>query len=351
MEISKPYIVAGPCSAESREQLAAAAESLSAMPQVDAIRCGVWKPRTRPGGFEGFGEEALGWIKELKQEHPQLRFACEVARPEHAEMAVQYGIDILWIGARTTANPFMVQELTEALRGTQAKIMVKNAPSPDVSLWMGAIERCRKVGLTDIMAVLRGFDVFKNANYRNNPLWEIPIELRRRMPEIPILCDPSHIAGRREPIPELCQTALDLGFDGLMIEVHPCPDSALTDASQQITPEELVQLLSQLVVRHTDDIDAEKELRLIREQIDHVDKQVIQLLAARLDLAEQIAAVKARSNITVFQPKRWEELLRQRMAQAEEISLSPEFIKELFEKIHAESLRIQEQEISNKNKI
>lgn len=351
METSKPYIIAGPCSAESREQLAATAEALSALPEVDAIRCGVWKPRTRPGGFEGFGAEALQWIQELKQERPQLRFACEVARPEHAELALRYGMDILWIGARTTANPFMVQELTEALRGAKVRMLVKNAPSPDLSLWMGAIERCRKVGLTDVMAVLRGFDVFKNASYRNNPLWEIPIELRHRMPETPMLCDPSHIAGRHEPIPELCQTAMDLGFEGLMVEVHPHPEEAMTDASQQITPAELERLLRELTVRRTDRIDAGRELRLFREQIDHLDKQMIQLLAARLDLVRQIAAVKAQNGMTAFQPKRWEELQRQRTMQAQEMSLDPGFVKELFEKIHAESIRIQEQEISNKKKI
>ena len=353
-----PYIVAGPCSVESREQLMAAGKALAAMPRVSMLRCGVWKPRTRPGGFEGFGEQALLWMDELRdlvgrrreeQGWEPLRFCCEVALPEHVERALKHGVDAVWIGARTTASPFVMQELSEALRGTGLPVMVKNAPSPDVRLWLGAMERCRQVGVKDVVAVHRGFDVFKNNGFRNNPLWEVPIELRRLMPEVPILCDPSHIAGRREPIAALAQTALDLGFEGLMIEVHPCPAEALTDARQQVTPAELESLLDRLVLRNREDVAAGEELRLLREQIDHLDHGVLQLLAARMDVSKRIAEVKRDGNMAVFQRKRWEEVLRRRMETAETLGMSSDFVKGLFEKIHAESVRVQEEAMEAKD--
>lgn len=353
-----PYIVAGPCSVEGREQIASVALALARLPQVSMVRCGVWKPRTRPGGFEGHGEVALQWIAEcraavdaVREENGggRLLFCCEVARPEHVETVLRYGIDAVWIGARSTASPFVVQELTEALRGTKLPVMVKNAPSPDVRLWMGAMERCRQVGVEDLKAVHRGFDVYRNDGYRNNPLWEIPIELRRLMPDVPILCDPSHIAGRREPLAALSQTAMDLGFDGLMIETHPRPEKALTDAGQQISPDELAALLAGLVMRSTDSRVADEELRLLREQIDYIDKDVLRLMSARFEVARQIARVKEEGNLAVFQPKRWDTVLRQRMEAAERQGVDPAFVKALFEKIHAESVRVQEQEIGKKN--
>lgn len=353
-----PYIVAGPCSVEGREQIASVALALARLPQVSMVRCGVWKPRTRPGGFEGHGEVALQWIAEcraavdaVREENGggRLLFCCEVARPEHVETVLRYGIDAVWIGARSTASPFVVQELTEALRGTKLPVMVKNAPSPDVRLWMGAMERCRQVGVEDLKAVHRGFDVYRNDGYRNNPLWEIPIELRRLMPDVPILCDPSHIAGRREPLAALSQTAMDLGFDGLMIETHPKPEKALTDAGQQISPDELAVLLAGLVMRSTDSRVADEELRLLREQIDYIDKDVLRLMSARFEVARQIARVKEEDNLAVFQPKRWDTVLRQRMEAAERQGVDPAFVKALFEKIHAESVRVQEQEIGKKN--
>ena len=353
-----PYIVAGPCSVEGREQIASVALALARLPQVLMVRCGVWKPRTRPGGFEGHGEVALQWIAEcraavdaVREENGggRLLFCCEVARPEHVETVLRYGIDAVWIGARSTASPFVVQELTEALRGTKLPVMVKNAPSPDVRLWMGAMERCRQVGVEDLKAVHRGFDVYRNDGYRNNPLWEIPIELRRLMPDVPILCDPSHIAGRREPLAALSQTAMDLGFDGLMIETHPKPEKALTDAGQQISPDELAALLAGLVMRSTDSRVADEELRLLREQIDYIDKDVLRLMSARFEVARQIARVKEEGNLAVFQPKRWDTVLRQRMEAAERQGVDPAFVKALFEKIHAESVRVQEQEIGKKN--
>ena len=353
MRDGMPYIVAGPCSVESRVQLSAVAEALARMPEVSMIRCGVWKPRTRPGGFEGYGETALQWVEEWRRaaagnpeygrEVKRLRFCCEVALPMHVDLALQYGMDAVWIGARTTASPFMVQELTEALRGTGLPVLVKNAPSPDVRLWMGAIERCRQVGIEDVTAVHRGFDVFRNDSYRNNPLWEVPIELRRAMPEVPILCDPSHIAGRKEPIAALSQTALDLGFDGLMVEVHPMPTEALTDARQQLTPDELAVMIGGLVMRSTDSVLADEELRVLREQIDSLDSEVLQLLSARFAVSRQIARIKMEGNLAVFQPKRWDALLHQRMESAQQLGLDAEFVKGVFEKIHAESVRVQEE--------
>lgn len=360
MRGSVPYIVAGPCSVESREQLGAVAMALASELRVKMVRCGVWKPRTRPGGFEGCGERALQWIEECRREVDEARnrcggerllFCCEVARPEHVEMALRHGIDAVWVGARSTASPFVVQELTEALRGTGLRVMVKNAPSPDVELWMGAIERCRRVGLSDVWAVHRGFDVFRNDMYRNNPLWEVPIELRRRMPEVPILCDPSHIAGRREPIALLSQTAMDLGFDGLMIETHAKPEEALTDAGQQLRPEALSQLLEGLVLRSTDSLVADAELRLLREQIDHLDSRLLQLLAARFDVAREIARVKVEGNLAVFQPKRWDALLQHHMSTGQELGLGAEFVKDVFETIHAESVRVQEEAMGERNRV
>lgn len=351
MDAQKPFIIAGPCSVESREQLNAVVSALVQMPQVSMVRCGVWKPRTRPGGFEGLGEKALGWIadlsKELKNEGCRsLPFACEVATPQHVEQVMRYGLKAVWIGARTTANPFMVQELTEALRGSGLAVLVKNAPSPDVRLWMGAIERCWQVGLTDVTAVHRGFDVLKNGGYRNHPLWEVPIELRRAMPKVPIVTDPSHIAGRRELLQEVSQWALDLGFDGLMVEVHPNPEEALTDSRQQITPDGLRELLEDLVLRQTDSGMADRDLSMLRSQIDRIDDQLLRLLSARLEVSGEIARVKAQDNLAVFQPKRWDSLLQQRLAMASELQLEPEFVKEVFEKIHAESVRVQQQRLS-----
>ena len=326
---------------ESREQLGEVVQALSLVPQVRMVRCGVWKPRTHPGVFEGMGEEALQWVAELRVQHPQLHFCCEVARAEHVEMALKYGMEGVWIGARTTANPFVVQEVTEALRGSVVTVMVKNAPSPDVQLWIGAVERCRQVGMNDIVAVHRGFDVFRNGGYRNSPLWEVPIELRRLEPQLPILCDPSHIAGRREPIGMLAQTAMNLGFDGLMVEVHPHPDKAFTDAGQQITPTELEKILGSLVVRRTDNMVVDEQLQRLREEIDVLDGQLLQVLAARLGVANEIAKVKEKGNLAVYQPKRWEQLLQQRRLTAMELGLDPDFVEEIFEKVHAESVRVQ----------
>lgn len=343
MDANKPIVIAGPCSVESRQQLADTVDQLANIESLAMVRCGVWKPRTRPGGFEGLGETALAWIADERLKHPQLDFACEVARPQHVEFTLKYGINAVWIGARTTANPFMVQELAEAIKGTPIRVMVKNAPNPDALLWMGAIERFRKADTQEVFAIHRGFDIHNNGGYRNAPLWEVPMELRRNMPEVPIICDPSHIAGRREPLMALSQTALDLGFDGLMIEAHAYPEKALTDAQQQITPAQLEGLLKQLRLRMTDSTIADEQLRLMRNEIDRLDEQMLQILTNRLMVSSQIAKVKAQGNLAVFQPKRWEQVLENRMELADRMGISADFVKELFEKIHAESVRVQQE--------
>ena len=313
------------------------------------IRCGVWKPRTMPGGFEGLGEDALLWIDELKNAHPQLKFCCEVANAHHVEAVLHHSIDAVWIGARTTGSPFAVEEITEALRGSLMPVFVKNSPIPDIHVWLGAIERCRKVGLTDIAAIHRGFDIYNNLGYRNNPLWEIPMELHRLMPDLPLLCDPSHICGRRDLIAQVSQTALDLHFDGLMVEVHPSPADALTDASQQITPDELSDMLSRLIIRSAENSDIDDDLRALRTRIDDIDRQLLSLLADRQKTSLNIAAIKQRENMTVFQPKRWSELLDSRTAQAKELGLDPAFVKNLYEKIHAQSVKDQETLLNGNN--
>lgn len=338
-----PIVIAGPCSAESMDQLSQVAQSLHTIPQVAYIRCGVWKPRTHPGGFEGRGEEALKWISTIKKETPSLKFVVEVASPDHVEQCLQYGIDAVWIGSRTTGNPFSINELAQSLRGTSLPVFVKNPLNPDVQLWLGAFERLKQCGICNLAAVHRGFSTFNNIGYRNNPLWEVAIELRRLAPELPLLCDPSHIGGSQEFVAPLSQTAMDLGFDGLMIEVHPSPSEALTDASQQITPSQLRQLLQNIRVRSVG--TSSHELNFYREQIDAIDQQLLQLLSTRLEVAKQIAQVKQRNNMTVFQPQRWGTLLQDKIRKAQSLNLSEEFVMEIFQKIHAESVRVQEEEI------
>lgn len=336
-----PYIIAGPCSAESREQMETIVHELSLNPKVTMVRCGIWKPRTRPGGFEGMGETALQWIREIKQQHPLLQFCCEVAKPSHIEACIRYGIDAVWIGARTSGNPFSMAELTESLRGTNMPIMVKNPMMPDINAWIGAIERCCQIGADQVIAIHRGFNVFNNLGYRNNPLWEIPMEFKRRMPEIPIICDPSHICGNSKIVADMAQTALDFNFDGLMIEVHNRPQQALTDGAQQITPYELNNLLDKLVVKHESNIP-NAELNTLRSQIDTIDKEILNLVESRLALSKKIAEIKRTHNLTIYQPKRWEEVLNQKLQLADELGLSKDFVKELFERIHTESVRVQE---------
>ena len=336
----KPIIIAGPCSAESAAQLHDVATLLHRDPRVTMIRCGVWKPRTRPGGFEGMGEPALQWIHNIKKEDPTLRFCCEVARTEHVELCRQYGIDAVWIGARTSVNPFLVGELAEAMRGTTMPVLVKNPITPDVELWIGAIERFRNAGITDIAAVHRGFSTYNNFGYRNNPLWEVPIELKRRMPDMPLLCDPSHIGGRRDLVANISQMALDFNYDGLFIESHSDPDNALTDSQQQMTPDELTAMLDRLKIRQPNEI-ASSDMSHLREQLDIIDTQILKLLSQRMRLSADIGKIKRQHNMPLFQPQRWQQVLEHQMTTAREMGLDEHFIQDLMEKIHAESLRMQ----------
>lgn len=340
-QTERPIIIAGPCSVESREQLREATEALCKMPQVNMIRAGVWKPRTRPGGFEGLGEPALRWMQELAAEY-NVRYCCEVARPEHVALCQRYGIDTVWIGARTTGNPFMVEELCEALKGSGMQVMVKNPVSPDVRMWTGAIERVLRAGVADVAAVHRGFDVYNNEGLRNAPMWEVAMTLRRELPEVPILCDPSHLAGSRRLVENLALTAMQLAYDGLLVEVHPHPDEALSDAAQQLTPCELESLLAKLHEQTRQSTVAEAQrLAPLRRQMDDVDHELLRLLARRMELSKEIASVKRETHMAVYQSKRWGEVLADRLRVAETLGLDAGFVRELMEKIHGESVRVQ----------
>ena len=339
---AKPFVIAGPCSAETREQVMETAAALSTM-QVQLFRAGVWKPRTRPGSFEGNGEQALGWLQEAKQVY-KIPVAIEVAEPAHIELALRYEIDVLWIGARTTVNPFQVQHLADALRGIDIPVMIKNPVNTDVDLWHGAIERFEKAGIAKVAAIHRGFSGYSAAaGYRNQPNWPIPIELKRRKPELTMICDPSHITGNRDRIAEVSQKAMDMHFDGLMIETHPHPDDAWSDAAQQVTPNRLKEILGGLIVReeYTQDMSGQMQLEYLRQLMDSLDSEIIDLIAKRMELSEQMALVKKASNLTAYQPGRWREIVETRGERAEAHMLSKEFIVELYEKIHHESIRKQ----------
>ena len=339
---ARPFVIAGPCSAETREQVMETAAELSAM-RVQLFRAGVWKPRTRPGQFEGVGAEALGWLQEAKQQY-NLPVTVEVAEPLHIEQALKYGIDVLWVGARTTVNPFQVQHLADALKGVNVPVMVKNPVNTDVDLWQGAIERFEKAGVPEVAAIHRGFSGYgTTGGYRNQPNWPIPIELKRRRPELMMICDPSHISGNRERVAEVAQKAMNMHFDGLMIETHPRPDEAWSDAAQQVTPQRLQEILDGLVVREefTQDMSALMQLEYLRQHMDSIDAEIIDLLAKRMELSLRIGDVKRACNMTAYQPGRWREIVETRSDRAQQNLLSKEFIVELYEMIHHESIRKQ----------
>ena len=340
--IKKPAIIAGPCSAETEEQLLETARRTKEV-GVDIIRAGIWKPRTRPNNFEGIGEEALRWIQNVKKE-TGVKFAIEVATPKHVYEAIKHNVDILWVGARSTTNPFAVQEIAEALRGADLPVLVKNPINPDLALWLGAIERISNVGVTKIGAIHRGFSSFKQTKYRNLPMWQIPLELKRQLNTIPLICDPSHICGNRDNIFEVSQNAIDLDYDGLIIETHRDPENAWSDASQQITPESLGAMLKNLKYRNptSKDKDFITILSELREQIDHVDKELFEILAQRMDIVEKMGLYKKKNNVTVFQKDRWQEISESRNKWAEELNLNPEFMWDLYKLIHAASIRRQE---------
>ena len=334
-----PIIIAGPCSVESEEQILATARALAQIPQVTMLRGGIWKPRTRPDAFEGRGEQGLAWLREAKQQ-TGLPTVTEVATPEHVELALRYDIDALWIGARTVVNPFSVQQLADALRGVDIPVFIKNPVSPDLNLWLGAIERFQKAGLMQLAAIHRGFSYYKETPYRNFPMWEIPIELTQRL-NVPLITDVSHICGNRELLQATAQKALDLATDGLMIECHINPDAALTDAKQQISPEELKLLLANLNFRAKQTGSVEHDLASLRGEIDDIDSELLQLLARRMDISAQIGVYKKSHNVTVVQMDRWKKILDDHVATGKEIGLSPELINKVFEAVHQASIERQ----------
>jgi chorismate mutase len=337
-----PFIISGPCSAESEEQVLDTAHKLKDVEGVSVFRAGIWKPRTRPETFEGIGEEGLQWLQKVKKE-TDLLVTTEVANPEHVEKCLKAGIDILWIGARTTANPFSVQSIADALKGVDIPVMIKNPTNPDINLWIGALERVAKAGITKIAAIHRGFFPFEETELRNIPKWEIPIELKRTFNNLPIICDPSHIAGNTTHIQDISQRALDLNLDGLMIESHINPTVALSDAQQQLTPDKLQQILNNLVYRNPnfDNKDLLDKLEQYRSQIDSIDSQMLELLTQRMKITEDIGEYKHEKNIAVFQLKRWEYIFRTRNELGKKLGLSKDFIKRLLQLIHKESIQKQ----------
>ncbi len=339
----RPFVIAGPCSAETEEQVMTTARQLANY-GCHMFRAGIWKPRTKPGGFEGNGEKALPWMQQVKKETGMLT-ATEVATPEHVELALKYGIDVLWVGARTTANPFAMQALADALKGTDVPVLVKNPTNPDLELWIGALERLNLAGIKRLGAIHRGFSSYDNKIYRNLPTWQIPIELHRRIPDLPIVNDPSHIGGRRELIAPLCQQAMDLGFDGLIVESHCDPDKAWSDAKQQVTPDVLDYILSLLVIR--DETVTTEGIVQLRKQIDEIDNQLMELLSKRMRVCREIGHYKKEHNMTVLQTSRYNEILDKRGAQGALCGMAPEFVAKVFENIHEESVR-QQIEIINK---
>lgn len=340
--LAQPLLIAGPCGAESLEQLMQTAKGLKSLNKVSLFRAGVWKPRTRPNAFEGKGEEALKWLAEVKNE-TGFKVTVEVANAQHTELALKYGIDVLWIGARTTVNPFSVQEIADALKGVKIPVMVKNPIHTDLQLWIGAIERIYNTGISELAAIHRGFHFYGKTKYRNKPVWQLPIELRTLFPDLPIICDPSHISGNRELIPAVAQKALDLGMNGLMIESHYDPAKALSDAGQQLKPEQLGELISNLVLRKTstDNLMVIDKLAELRNIIDEVDDEMMNVLKKRSQIIEEIGKYKKEHQITIFQLERWQEILRTRGQWADKMGLSRQYVEKLCQLLHEESIRIQ----------
>jgi chorismate mutase len=337
-------LIAGPCSAESYEQLRAVAQQLDSA-NLFAFRAGIWKPRTQPGAFEGAGAEGLVWMREIHDEFG-LNVLTEVANSTHVEKVLAHGFNMMWIGARTTSNPFSVQELADSLQGTEATILIKNPTNPDLKLWVGGIERLYKAGVKKVIAIHRGFSTYDKLKYRNLPNWQIPIALRAEFLGLEIICDPSHISGIANNVFEVSQKAVDLKFDGLMIEVHPNPAVAKTDAKQQLTPKEYLELLARLNVRSREAIDQE-EIRELRANISILDNQVVEIFAKRMELVEHIGHYKKRNNIAIFQPNQWEDALAKFLKLSEDAELSKEFAAEVFKLIHQESIDIQSKILRN----
>ncbi|PRY51543.1 3-deoxy-D-arabinoheptulosonate-7-phosphate synthase [Arcticibacter pallidicorallinus] len=347
----QPLVIAGPCSAETEDQLVATAHLLAKTGKITALRAGIWKPRTRPGEFEGIGSIGLEWLNRAKRE-TGLPITVEVANAKHVEEALAAGVDILWIGARSTANPFTVQEIADALRGVDIPVMIKNPVNPDLSLWIGALERINQAGITKLAAISRGFSSYEKSAFRNEPMWELSIQLKTLCPELPIICDPSHICGNRELIPYISQKALDLEMNGVMIESHIDPSVAWTDAKQQLTPAALSDLIDNLTVRQPEPKDqgVSDKLAELRKQIDKIDDLVIQKIAERMSIVEKIGEHKRDNDMTILQLNRWDEIINKRADFAKALKLDAEFTTKLLELIHAESIKKQT-EIMNVTKV
>jgi chorismate mutase len=342
--LEKTLLIAGPCSIESEEQVMQTALELGKINKVHLLRGGVWKPRTRPGSFEGIGEKALPWLKNAGAAIG-VPVTVEVATPEHAEQSLKAGIDVLWIGARTTVNPFAVQAIADAVKGVSIPIMIKNPINPDIELWIGAFERLYKAGITQLMAIHRGFSSHRKTEYRNAPYWRIPIDLKQIFKGIPLICDPSHLCGNTTLIQAVSQEALDFLYDGLMIEVHINPSVALSDAKQQLTPQQYGELIDNLKVKkqYTDSKDYRMRITFMRHEIDDIDDNIIQLLGRRMSIVKEIGAFKKNNDVSSFQPERFKEILQSRAKAAAEKNISKDFIVQIYELIHEEALRQQEE--------
>ena len=338
----KGLVIAGPCSVEGEQQLLHTASELASLKKVDILRAGIWKPRTNPGGFEGVGTKGLAWLLKAKQ-ISGLKTAVEVATAKHVEDALSFDVDVLWIGARTTVNPFSIQQLADALKGTKTTVLIKNPVNPDSKLWVGAIERLQKVGIENIGLIHRGFTSYGNTEYRNVPMWQIPIEMKRLFPSLPLISDPSHICGNRTGLYAVAQKSIDLDYDGLMIESHFDPDSALTDKNQQITPDELGRLLDKIIWKKASSSEGEftNKLERLREQINYLDEELISLISNRMKVAKEIGNLKKQSKVTILQSARYNEIIERALQKAKQVELSEEFMKAYMEAIHIESIRIQ----------
>ena len=347
-KLNHPLVIAGPCSAETEDQVLKIAHDLKKT-DVSVFRAGIWKPRTRPGMFEGVGAIGLKWLKKVKKE-TGLLIATEVANASHVKLALEYDIDILWIGARSTVSPFIVQEIADALNGTDKIVLVKNPVNPDLSLWLGGVERLYSANIKKLGVIHRGFSTYEKTTYRNNPEWQLPIELQNRFPDLPLICDPSHIAGRRDILQDISQTALDLNFDGLMIETHTDPDNAWSDAAQQITPKTLVKMMQDLKIRKVtnEEVDYNNKLNTLRTQIDVIDHGLLDTLGKRMKVAIKIGELKKKKNVAVLQTKRWNEILGKMILEGEQKGLSEEFVLRMFKAVHQESINHQEKVINSK---
>ena len=342
LHLNHPVVIAGPCSAETEEQVLKIAHSLKNT-DVSFFRAGIWKPRTRPGMFEGVGALGLQWLQRVKEE-TGLKTATEVANKDHVKLALDHDIDMLWIGARSTVSPFIIQEIADELEGTDKIILVKNPVNPDLPLWIGALERLQRAGIEKLGVIHRGFSTYEKTKYRNIPEWQLVIELQNKFPNLPIICDPSHITGKRDLIFDVSQTALDLNFEGLMIETHCNPDAAWSDATQQVTPERLVEIMNDLRIRKTStsEEDYVSQLGNLRSRIDIIDEQLLDLLKKRMDIADEIGSLKKTNNVAILQNTRWHEILGKMILEGEQRNLSEEFVIQVFKAIHQESINRQE---------